>query len=936
MPLRPNQLWQAARVGTDAFVTFLCWLVWIALFLVFLAQIISAMSRELTVPSFVLRSLEERLQESGVHARLGRATFDPTGGIVLENLRLSLPAYAEPVADIRAVYIELNPWLLAAGQFEARRIHATGVSFSVPAMLAPSGRSEQLVGDLDVVLAPSDRELRIENLATHLAGIPVTASGAIQLPRRAETDRVAPLPFVAALAEHYPAFSRQLIRAAEQVTPFDGASLHVSLSPSSTRGAVAHLRLSARQIRLPRFRGLLATDVHATARVPLLGETSALVTANVDAGELRTDDDIVVQRVSAHTRGLLRREPLSFDPRDIQLTARSLAARGFLLDAVSAHVEPSAWPRLDATVLTSYAGAPAALEVRADLNARTAALQFDGALSPALLDPVSTLLGRDLRPFIHVGAPIALSARATFAPEWRFDHATARVATRDIGGRGVIFDSLSGELDFDAQHIVATHAFAQLGDNFARGRFQQNLRTHEFRFLLDGQLRPLVIAPWFREWWTDFFATLDFPHSPPLASVDVAGRWRAGHETTVFLFAEARDAIIRDSPFDYARTRMFIRPNVIDALELFGTYGEGQLRGTFTRHYDVTRRAWREFTLSFESTLPFTHGAPLLGPQLAPLLDPYAFENNPDLKIIGHFEGPASPEGPRHTLSLRGDSTGTFSFHRFPARNLSFAATVRDGEVTVERFTAEVANGTLSGNARVWEVAGARRLGFDASLRGASLGRAVSSIAEYTALRRGDPPPAPDRFVSGKTNVRLDLSLSAEGPVDDLYDYRGSGNASLQGAELGQIRLLGALSTLLDFTALRFNSARSDFKVEGPTIIFPAVDITGENSAIQAHGDYSLLRHQLDFNARVFPFHEGGSLLQNVVGAVLTPLATILEVKLTGPLDQPKWAFVMGPSNLLRSLGQTAPAPESPATPPAPNSAPTPASDSTPAPDKTR
>lgn len=936
MPLRPNQLWQAARVGTDAVVTFLCWLVWIALFLVFLAQIVSAISRELTVPTFVLRSLEERFQQSGVHARLGRATFDPTGGIVLENLRLSLPAYAEPVADIRAVYIELNPWLLAAGQFEARRIHATGVSFSVPAMLAPSGRSEQLLGDLDVVVSPTDRELRIESLATHLAGIPVTASGAIHLAPQREIDRVAPLPFVAALAEHYPAFSRQLIRAAEHITPLDGAALHVSLSPSSTRGAVAHLRLTARQIHLPQFRGLHATNVYATARLPLLGETSALITANVHAAELRTDDDVLAQHVAAHTRGFLRRDPLSFDPREIQLTARALTTRGFLLDSVAAHVEPSAWPRVDATLLTSYAGHPAALRGRVDFNQRTAALDFDGVLSPALLDPITTLVRRDLRPFLHIGAPIALFAHAALGPEWRFENATARIATRDIGGRDVIFDSLSGELAFDGQHIVATHASARLGDNFARGRFEQNIVTHEFRFLLDGQLRPLVIAPWFREWWANFFETLEFPRSPPVASVDVAGRWRAGHETSVFLFAEARDAVIRNAPFDHARTRMFIRPNLIDALELFGTHNGGELRGTFTRHFDVTQHAWRELTLSFESTLPFTHGAPLIGPQLAPLLDPYTFETNPDLKIIGHFEGPAAPQGAKYTLSIRGDSTGAFSFHRFPARNLSFAATVRDREVTLDRFTAEVANGTLSGTARVWDDAGARRLAFDASLRGASLGRAVSSVAEYIALRRGDPPPAPDRFVSSKTNVRLDLSLSADGPVDDLYNYRGSGNAALQGAELGEIRLLGGLSALLDFTALRFNSARSDFKIEGPTLVFPAVDITGENSAIQAHGDYSLQRRQLDFNARVFPFHEGGSLLQNVVGAVLTPLATILEVKLTGPLDQPKWAFVMGPSNLLRSLSQSSTSSTDTTALPAPNSPTSPATDSPPPPDKTR
>lgn len=83
---------------------------------------------------------------------------------------------------------------------------------------------------------------------------------------------------------------------------------------------------------------------------------------------------------------------------------------------------------------------------------------------------------------------------------------------------------------------------------------------------------------------------------------------------------------------------------------------------------------------------------------------------------------------------------------------------------------------------------------------------------------------------------------------------------------------------------------------------FPDVNIAGANSAIDAEGNYGLENHQLDFKARVFPFRESKSFLQSVVGTVLTPLSHALEVKLTGPLDDPAWAFVIGPTNLLRSL----------------------------------
>jgi hypothetical protein len=51
---------------------------------------------------------------------------------------------------------------------------------------------------------------------------------------------------------------------------------------------------------------------------------------------------------------------------------------------------------------------------------------------------------------------------------------------------------------------------------------------------------------------------------------------------------------------------------------------------------------------------------------------------------------------------------------------------------------------------------------------------------------------------------------------------------------------------------------------------------------------------------------------------VLSPLSNVLEVKLTGQLDKPKWAFVIGPTNILRSLGQAATEGEAAAPDPAP------------------
>src|SRR5205823_7117456 len=127
--------------------------------------------------------------------------------------------------------------------------------------------------------------------------------------------------------------------------------------------------------------------------------------------------------------------------------------------------------------------------------------------------------------------------------------------------------------------------------------------------------------------------------------------------------------------------------------------------------------------------------------------------------------------------------------------------------------------------------------------------------------------------------------------------------AVLSGAEIGEVPLFGPLSELLKFTALRFTSVKSDFKIDGARLDFPDLAVRGANSAIDAHGQYALDRGELDFKAKIFPFQESSNLIKSVVGAVLTPISNVFEVKLNGSLSKPLWAFVIGPTNFLRSLG---------------------------------
>lgn len=910
--------WQGARFCSRCVLSLFLWTLWLGLSVLLALEIWIATAHELAVPAFVLRTFEERLAVSHVQVKFGHAHFDPSGRILIEDLRLSLPAFSEPVIITQAAYLEIDPWALLAGRFEPRSLHLSGASLAIPAMLSSSGQPEEIVRDLDATFRLGPNELLIDQLSARVAGIAVAAHGALHLAPQQPGAKVEPLPIADYLASNYPDICRQLVRVTERLAVLDQPELRVELTPSDTRGALATVTVLARGLKLAAPFALQATGLQLTTRFPLQGDAPVMAPLTLTVDDLQLAGGVSLQAVRARLRGSLKPALYTYEPREVLVSATHLSVRGFDFTDLVARLAPGPLPQLAGEVIAECAGLPFAIRGSADLAQGTATVRFDGALSPALLQPIGESIHHDIRPFIGLGAPIQLSVDATFDPGWKFTRLTGRFSTRHIDAYHVPIDAGGAEIEFDGRHFVARHAFAQIGENFARGSFFNDFATGEHRFLLEGRLRPLVIAPWFGKWWSPFFKDYEFPIVPPDANVDVKGNWHGGRRNTVFVFADSTAPVIHGVKFDHARTLMFIRPNFFDGLEVFVTMGSGAARGTFMRQVETVNFNLISLDLNFDSTLGLEVPGPIFGPAVADVLAPYRFANPPMVKLLMHFDGPASPDGVHQLASITAQSAGAFTFHDFPLNNLSFHAKVHDDEVVLDHVEVGFAGGVSSGHARIWGRDAARRLGFDYTLQNASLGQAIGTLEAFSAKRQGLPPPPPGKFVQGKANVKLDLAVSAEGLYDDPFSYKGSGNAILTGDALGEVRLLGLLSELLSFTSLHFTTARASFKVAGPRLEFSSVNVTGANSAIDAHGSYALDRHELDFTAHVSPFQESTFFPTALLGVVLSPLTGVLDVKLTGLLNKPKWAFVNGPTNFLRNLakpGRTEP-PPAPASPP--------------------
>jgi hypothetical protein len=907
-------------------VLLLCWGTWLVLGGLLAVQVWVATRRELTLPDFALRAVERRLAASQVTAHFGRAVFDPTGRVVIEDVQLFSPAFSTPLITLRAAYGRVDFWALLVGDLRLHEVRVTGVDLHLPAMLSPSGADEAVVSDLDGEFALGRSDYDIALCTFQLAGVDVTAHGGFHLPA-AVRPRPGSLPLLDLVLQRYLTAGRKLAALRPQLDALEEPRLQLAFTPSADRGAAVDAELSARAYRPAGPFNLTAVRAHAM--FPLLGETphAARVVLEVDRGEWR--GQAAVEQLRVDLAGLLTPDRFAFTPQTVLVTAARGEARGIPVEAPWADLGLDRLPRVRGAVALEAGGAP--LEARGEVDAKTGAGWFDleGALTPQLLQRAAGLPGLAVAKWVTLRSPARVRGQVELAAGWTPARAEADVAVGPVIARDVALDAAGAHVVYAGRELRVTDLVLHQGDNVARGSYTMDTATRDYRFLLQGRLRPLDISGWFKDWWPRFWAHFDFSAAPSAADVDVSGRWKAPERSSVFCYADADRPQIRGVPFDRVRTTLFIRPFYYDVFEFVAEHAGHSARGSFLLTVEPHRALYRTLDFDAVSDLDPAECARLYGPAGATYLTPYQYDQPPRVHLTGHLAGADAPGGRQTKVNLALTSPGRFAFHGFPLEHLKFDADFENGDLNLRQVEAGFAGGSLTGSARLEGPPEARTLAFNAKLKGADLVRAANSLEEVQLP--GKPTAhrsVGSRFLSRASGGRLDLTLKAEGRYRQPYSFQGDGELAIADKQLGEINLLGLLSellskTLLNFTSLRLDAGHASFKIEGNKLAFTQVKLTGPSAAIEAKGDYWLEAKTLDFYARVLPLQESSFVLADALGALLTPLSSVLELRLTGSLEKPSWNFVFGPLNILRLIARPL-AGSSPGEPP-PAAAPTPA-----------
>ena len=902
---------RCSRTAGSACLTSACWLLWIALTASLILLATLYFRRELTVPDFLLRRLEQKLEFAQISARFGRTAFDPSGNIVLEDVRLYATGLPEPLARAAAVRLHLDLWAVVAGDFDVSEVELTDVQLDCPAIVSPSGISEPIVRDLGVTIRRERDQWEVPQAFFHAGRTLVTAQVRWQVaaagPRRQ-------LP--SDLLKSYYTLARRAIETLQQTERLENAHLSLRVEGSQGTPPRLHAELLAGRADLPGE--LAAEDLRLLLDTAWRPGGLDPATVTIEASRLLAPHDIAVTHAWMRTGGHLEFQPFKWIGGPVNFSAAAIT-RG---EDLVAHPRATVWfdslPRWRAELAALAEGtSPLALAARIDPAAKTADVEFAGTAAPDLLNEAAAraAVWRKSRILaqLRFAEPAEFAGHATLAPGWKLEQATARARLGAMVGYGVDISSITAEMSIDPQRLLVTPIVLHRPAADVTGSYEMNLKTQDYRFLLKGHFFPECINPWFSGWWPRLWNDFQFGEHGPDADIDILGRWRSPELSIVYGWADMNRLTLRGVPLDHVRSTFFIRSEHYDILSFDARRGPLQAVGGFTRHDDPATHTPQWINFDFRSTLPLQEGARFFGAEGERTVEPFVFDEPPAVVAAGRMEW--TPTGIRDDIHASASAPGVFRFHGFPVSNARFAFDLKAGDIFVREIAGEIAGGKLTGSATVTGPQKARQLAFEGQLLAANLSGTVKTWADYRALTAlpGTAPLPDDAHKLGEHGL-LDLRLNATGPLDNLFGLQGSGTAEVHNAEIAEIGMFGLLSrmlrgTFLGFTSLRFSDAQSKFTIERENINFSALKLTGPSAAIQGHGLYTMPSSSLNFDVMLFPFRENSFPVFNLIGVVLDPLSRAFAIRLSGTLNKPEWTLAAGAESLPKAASSPAPAP---------------------------
>ncbi len=231
-------------------------------------------------------------------------------------------------------------------------------------------------------------------------------------------------------------------------------------------------------------------------------------------------------------------------------------------------------------------------------------------------------------------------------------------------------------------------------------------------------------------------------------------------------------------------------------------------------------------------------------------------------------------------------------FYNYPLENLSAAVIYKNNDLSVNRVTASLHGGRATGE-----------YFYDHTEDTAKLWLTVVG-ADFTKLTRA-MKSMDDGAMAGSFSAKVDLNIA---DVTGDYQLNGKGKVLIEKGDFWRVPLFSDFMTMVTRTGIlgkvipggglgKITELRTDIEFAGDRLYFPNLKTNGSLIAIVANGNYWWKTRNLDFRVTAEPLN---LLLGKILPRAIDPFAILLERRLSGKLEDPKWEEISAIRDLFR------------------------------------
>jgi len=853
-------------------------------------------------PEWMNREISRKAEGFTIEA--ARYELTTKGKLVVGDLRVSHDSTEQPLLEADFLVAELSRGPSSPARPVIEDIVLSGARLYLPARHAPDGRRSVLLDKLSLRAKPSETGFEIDNVAALHEDIRLR--GSVSWPRDLIPGEDRPKDAVPLDTGRFFRTVGEILQAKEKFDVLVRPTLQFRLSPHESGWLRIRATLSGRRLEHPALRGEnLFVDMELRHDGNAMGFTSAPV---FSASELESRQHPIR---AANVTGTLEREnwtglqnggvpPLAF-------ASDRLEVFGVRLSDSRLDIDPVEYPSLRFRGTTSGLRGGAAVSGMVDLQRRKGRIEADGSL--------------DLQRFL----PSELAARL---PELRFreipdyrltidlgddfsiDDARLQARVNDLAVNGVLLDHVHATLALDRDRLRIKRVHIDRGKQWIDFGYLLERETRSYDLTIRGSAVPTDYNPILPGWWSRLFEDFSFDDdSSGFGDFKIEGRLSTDVPDRIYGGVEARNVGYRGVDLDEGSLLVRSRERFIEISRLVARGEAGTVRGSIgfaSKPDDVSAPA--SLRLDLRAQLAPSSASGLFGPEIASIIDDFQTEVRPLAELRAAIFHPAYPEYEgKDRFDLGVKASEPLSFRGIPFEHLSFRMHGRKRDVHLRDIRFGYAGGEGRAQADLKIDDDDSRIRFDLRLRDAEQARAIAGLPQLENVKddlaaTANPASAPDP----KNGNRLDLSLRAEGPLDDLYRFDGYGAFEIRGKQLSKFDLLGPLSRALDLLSINFTSfsldrMRGDFAIREDLLDFKLLEVNGPRTRVDARGILALPEERLDMRVSVFLLANLGDSESTLrrVGSALNPIPNLLEFELTGTIEDQKWRSLYDPRNLI-------------------------------------